>query len=84
MYDNIFHEVKPHSKLNFSYFKCKSVILTRISEAKACSLADIQVIQDQFTEHHVGPREPFTRIESWVVHVEAFVHNTCAPSQATS
>ena len=55
------------------------MILTRIGETKASSLADIQVIQDQFTEHHVGPREPFTRIKSWVIHVEAFVHDTCPP-----
>ena len=55
------------------------MILTRIRCAKACSLADIQVIQDQLTEHHISPREPFARVESWVVHVEAFMHDTCPP-----
>ena len=39
---------------------------------------NIQVIQDQFAEHHVGPREPFTRVFSWIIYMETFVHDARA------
>ena len=56
----------------------KFVILSKNQSPSKSSLSNIQVIQDQFAEHHVSPREPFTRVVSWVVHVEAFVHDTRA------
>ena len=77
--ENVVVHIISHSHWDREWYLPFESHRNAVGETKAHSLADIQVIQDQLTEHHVGPREPFTRVESWVIYVEAFMHNTCTP-----
>ena len=35
---------------------------------------NVEIVHDQFAEHHIRPAEPFARVLGWIIHVDAFVH----------